>query len=89
MVPRREKHNPWALPLSLVYGVRRLHARLLRQLILGDNNAFTALRIPGDGHGYEAKLRPFQALTGGEEVVAICVENDAVRHSASPPSAVV
>ena len=26
-----------------------------------------------------------QAFTGGEEVVAICVENDAVRHSASPP----
>ena len=89
MVPRREKHNPWALPLSLVYGVRRLHARLLRQLILGDNNAFTALRIPGDGHGDKTKVWSLQAFAGGEEVVAICVENDAVRHSAFPPSAVV
>ena len=63
--------KPGAFPHGLPDGLRCLHPHFLGQHVFGQDNAVTALLVPGHSHGHVPVLRGEQRLHRGVEVVHI------------------
>ena len=72
------QHQAGAFALGLPDGFGGLHPTGLGQLVFGQDDAVAALRISGHRHGHLPQLGTVKAFTGGEEVVAIHMEDDPV-----------